>query len=208
MSLFHRKRLPIVLIFSFMALLLSACSSIQVSQDYDKSTDFSQLKHYQWLPTKQQTKPKASNFETQNPLIAKRIIQAVEANLNAKGTPFNADKVDAYVTYHVSTKTRVRSSPVTTSVGFGTYGRYGSVGFQTAPDIQQYEEGKLVIDIIDLKGQLLWRGTSSSIIQEHPTPEESTAKINEVVTKMLAQYPPMPKQTEGAKQDDKQAAEK
>ncbi len=49
---------------------LSGCSTVQVSDDYDTSTDFSQLKTYDWLPAGDQVKPTAEEFEKKNPLIA------------------------------------------------------------------------------------------------------------------------------------------
>ncbi|MPQ76872.1 DUF4136 domain-containing protein [Hydrogenovibrio sp. JE_KL2] len=174
-------------------LLLSGCSMIQVSQDYDPKADFTQLHSYQWLPADMQTKPKATDFEKTNPLIAKRIETALVHELNLKGQSIVDKGADAYITYHISSVSKIRSSPVTTSIGFGSGlggGVYTGFGFQTGSDVEQYQEGQLVVDILSLKGQLLWRGTSSTPLEDHSTPEETTKLVNEIVQKLMAQYPP------------------
>lgn len=179
----------------FMLLLgLVGCSNIQVSQDYQENTNFSNYQTYYWLPADKQTKPKAVTFEKENPLLAQRIKNAIEQALQTKGyrlvdTP---DAADAYITYHYSTSQKIRSDQVTTGIGFGTgwYGGFGGIGFQTAPDVEQYEEGQLLIDVLTKDDKLLWRGKSTAPLNEHPKPEETTKRVQEIVQKMMAQYPP------------------
>jgi len=178
------------------AIFLSACSSVEVSQDFSPQSDFSKYKSFEWLPADKQTKPKAADFEKKNELIAKRITDAITREMTAKGLSFQASGADAYITYHISSVQKIRSSQVTTSIGHGRgwgYGGYGSVGFQSSPEVRQYEEGQLIIDILDKDGKLVWRGKSSSPVQEHPTPEETSKLVNEHVQKLLAQYPPKKK---------------
>jgi len=171
---------------------LSACSTIEVSQDYDPKADFTKINSFEWLPAEKQTKPKASDFEKKNPLIAKRIEAAIESELKLKGKTFKDSQADAFVTYHISSLQKIHSSPVTTSVGVGRgWGAgYGSIGFQTSPDVRQYEEGQLLIDVLDKNGNLMWRGKATSPLEEHPTPEETTKHINEAVQKLMSQFPP------------------
>lgn len=183
-----------VITVGFMATLLNlgGCSTIQVSQDFDPQASFSGLQTYQWLPADMQTKPKASEFEKSNPLIAKRIKAALVQELSLKGQSLVNGDADAYITYHISSMQKIRSTPVTTTIGFGSGGGgvFTGFGFQTGSDIQQYEEGQLVVDILNKKGQLLWRGTSSTPLEEHASPEETTELINKVMKKLMAQYPP------------------
>lgn len=177
----------------FALVTLAGCSTIQVSQDYDNSTDFSQIHSFQWLPAAKQSKPKAADFNKQNPLIAKRIENAITHEMNLKGQPIVNQGADAYITYHIASVQKIRSSPVTTSIGFGTGisgGLYTGFGFQSGNNVEPYDEGQLVVDILSLKGQLLWRGTSTTPLEEHSTPEETTKLINKIVQKLLAQYPP------------------
>lgn len=176
-----------IVVFSF---VLSGCSGIPVKQDYDVNADFTQIRTLQWLPETKQVTPKASDFAKQQPLIAKRIDQAIASSLGAKGMQLWPSQADAFITYHVVVKTMLRSEPVSPSFGFGFWGRHTGVMFHTPHEIYEYEDGTLIIDIIDLQGNLLWRGSSNTYLVEQETPEKTTALVNAVVGKVLAQYPP------------------
>lgn len=187
------KKYLIILWFGLLTSLLYGCSSIQVSQDYAPGIQFSGLKNYQWLPADQETKPTATEFAKNNPLIAKRIKDAIRHELSLKGFSIVDQNADAFITYHISSIQKLRSSPVTTTIGFGTgFGghSFGGFGFQTGSDIDQYEQGQLIIDVLSKQGKLLWRGKSTTPLEEHASPEETTKLINEVIQKLLAQYPP------------------
>ena len=180
--------------FFTVALLLGlvGCSNIPINQDYDASADFDAIKKVQWLPIQQQTQPTADAFRKESPLIAKRIENAIQSSLASRGVTLVNDQADAFVTYHFSIENRLRSDPFRTNIGFGSFGRYGGVMFNTAPELYEYEEGKLVIDILDMRGNLLWRGISQSLLTEQSTPDETTNLVNAVVAKVLSQYPPKP----------------
>lgn len=171
---------------------LAGCSNIPINQDYDASADFSAIKKVQWLPVQQQVKPTAHDFQKQNPLIAKRIQNAIQASLATKGIALVNDQADAFVTYRFSVENKLRSDPFRTSFGFGTFSRHSGIMFNTSPDFYEYEEGTLVIDILDMRGNLLWRGISQSLLTEQSTPAETTKLVNAVVEKVLSQYPPKP----------------
>ncbi len=40
--------------------------------------------------------------------------------------------------------------------------------------------------------KLVWRGTATDYINQNLTPEQSTAKAREVMTKLFATFPPTP----------------
>ncbi len=73
-----------------------------------------------------------------------------------------SEKPNAYITYHVGVSSKIRSTPVTTSIGFGTgfYGGYGGLGVQTGSDIEEYQQGKVVLDILDSNKN--WSGAVSA----------------------------------------------
>jgi hypothetical protein len=51
--------------------------------------------------------------------------------------------------------------------------------------------GAPVIDVIDATSrQLVWRGSGSRAVSRNPTPEQTTAVIDEAVRSILAQFPP------------------
>ena len=88
----------------------------------------------------------------------------------------------------------MESEPIDTRVGFGygTYGRRGGIGIGTGTSVRQYDQGTLVIDFIDAATeQLVWRGTGSDRLYNQLTPEETTSKVNNLVKKIMEQYPPL-----------------
>jgi len=188
------KTFTTAIISFFLVMGLTGCSSIPVNQDYDASANFGAIKKVQWLPVQQQTEPTAQAFEKQNPLIAKRIRNAIQSSLAAKGIALVNDQADAFVSYRFSVESKLRTDNVRTSIGFGFghFSRHGGLMFNTAPDLYEYDEGKLVIDILDMRGNLIWRGISPSLLEEQSTPAETTQLVNDVVAKVLSQYPPKP----------------
>lgn len=175
-------------------LLMVGCTGIKVSQDYDVKTDFSSLKTYAWKSAAQQ---KTGDVRVDNPLLDERIRKAVDDRLAQKGYRKTArDRPDAYLAYTYQIRRKVGSEGVQTGigVGMGGSGGFGGVGLSTGGGVNEYDEGTLVIDILDAAaGELLWRGTASRRLLEASDPEKTTRWVNETVDRILAQFPPPPK---------------
>ncbi len=159
-------------------MLLTGCSTISVNQDYDPGYDFSKLKTFGFLPI-----PEEAGIDQLN---ANRFGDAIKNELTAKGYTVseNAD-FGVAILFGKQTKTNI------TSYGYG-YGPYwGRYGGTTNIDVSQYDEGTLVIDVIDMaKKELVWRGTGTGALNPSATVEERTANINNAVAQILAQFPP------------------
>ena len=173
---------------------LWGCQSIQVSQDYDISKDFSSLKTYEWQT---KTQPETGDIRVDNPLLDARIRSAINDSLSKKGYQrITQGKPDFYVAYKYQVRSKIESDDVGVGVGFGwgSRSRYGGIGLDTGRYISEYDEGVLVIDLNDAsKGDLLWRGTGTARVNQHSKPEEITKGVNEAVEKILSQFPPLPK---------------
>jgi uncharacterized protein DUF4136 len=75
--------------------------------------------------------------------------------------------------------------------GYGRYGSFGTVGIRTGSEINEYDEGLLIIDFLKPGSDMvLWRGNSTRVVETHSTPEKTIEKINQTIGKMLAQFPP------------------
>ena len=191
------KALHLSVILTLLAFSAAGCSGLKVSQDFDKSTDFSRLKSFAWKSEKQE---KTGDIRVDNPLLDSRIREAVEQSLSGNGFRRASEGTpDFYIGYKLSIRSRVGSDGVSTSVGFGvgsgsrSSGSFGGVGISSGGGVQQWDEGTLVIDITDTKTKdLLWRGTATRRVSRHATPEETTESVNEMVGKTLAQFPPQP----------------
>ena len=186
------KKIFLLLAFFF----IGGCSAVQVSQDFDVTTEFTRYQTFAWAPEPPQ---RSNDILMDSQLMDRRIRRAVGETLSIKGlsqTP--GGEADFYVTYHIVVRPRLEVDSFST--GFGGYGyRYpywgypypfwGGIDYSTY--IRQYDEGTLIIDFTDARNsQLFWRGIGTRRITQQSTPEKITAAVNETVADILAQYPP------------------
>jgi hypothetical protein len=178
-------------VFALAVVLASACSRVQVSQDYRETADFSQVRSYAWTSDVQE---KTGDIRVDSPLMDERIRAAVAANLSGRGMrPALAGQADVQVRYDYQIRQKIRSDDTRggLTVGYGAYSRGGGIVLSTGSDVKSYDEGLLVIDLLSSEdGELLWRGNATFAVPEHSTPEKITGLINEAVEKTLAQFPP------------------
>jgi len=179
------KVFPILLFF-----LVASCSSVNVSSDYDKEVDFSNYKTYAFY------KKGIDKVEISD-LDKRRILRAIEANLEAKGFTKSEDP-DLLVS--IFTKSREKIDvynnnyygwyPYYYGYGYG-YGGYGpGYGFGYT-NVSKSTEGTLFIDLIDArKKELAWQGTGTGILSSSKSIEKKEERINEFVSRIMVQYPP------------------
>ena len=183
-----RNILTAIIFITFTA----ACSSVNVKQDYDPSTNFSRLRTYAWQSDAQK---ETSNVLANNSLIDSRIRNAVNSSLIAQGyREVEKKKADFLVTYHyrIDEKTETRDK-VRTGIGFGTgsRGTFSSIGISFGAGEREYEQGTLVVDLIDPKTEkLYWRGFTRQRLIWQSDPKKSTTKINKTVEAILKEFPP------------------
>jgi len=173
------KKLAIVLVLSSLLIAVS-CSSTTVRYDYERGLDFSNFKTFGFFPIPQEMKSKE--------LVLKRIGDAITADLTAKGLTKTQDNPDLMIAAHTDVKDKVQVS----SYGY-RYAPYYYHGYwgPSSTTVHQYEEGSLIIDIIDnAEDELIWRGVASRALPSNPTPETIDKIINEVVAKTMKNYPP------------------
>jgi hypothetical protein len=186
-----KKQCVSVLVCSLFAIFIFGCSSIEVSQDYQLDWDFGNLKTYAW---KYKDQEKTGDMRIDSQLLDDRIRKATEENLLEKGfTKIFGHPPDFQIVYKYSISRKIYSNPVSTGLGFG-YGHYGSVGtigIRTGAQINEYDEGLLIIDFLKPDSDIvLWRGNSTRVVETHSTPEKRIRDIDQTIGKMLAQFPP------------------
>ena len=170
--------------------LLTGCSGITVSQDYDKEADFSALHTFAW---KVHPDDRAYDDSEISPLVATRVRNAITNELSGKGITYTETSPDFLIDYNLKVESRITSTNVGTTIGYGAggYGSFGGLVFSTSPDIRQYDEGTLFIDFYTADDtRLVWRGISSQIIDKHDSPDRVTKQVNLNVQKILEQFPP------------------
>ena len=139
-----------------------ACSGIRVTTDYDPSADFSDVRSYAWFDERSGVQGDRADVTS---LLDRRVRSAVDAELQRKGIA-RVDKSAAkvLVSYHLGVETKLDVNTVNTGYGYGRYGRYG--GISTTTTVREYQEGTLLIDVIDPSSkQLVWRGSGQARIR-------------------------------------------
>jgi len=170
---------------------LMGCSGIRVAQDYDAQTRFDGLQTYQWATA---TQAKSGDPRIDNPLRDTRIRATVERVMAEKGLYRSKDENPGFlIRYQYTLRQRIESSGTSSGIGwgYGRRGRYGGVAIGTGDSVRQYDEGALVIDFQAAgSDELLWRGTGTQRYREYDDPAKTSRDINQLVEKILGQFPP------------------
>jgi len=180
------------LILGAFSLSLIGCSSIKYSTDFDPTQDFSKYKTYRFANANEVD---PNDLLTQYPLVKKRVMAAIEKDFAAKGfQESEKGDPDFVVVLTAGSKERMQ---VTNTGGYGYGGWYGGYygygpGYGGSTYVSYYEEGTLIIDIVDWKEkELSFRGAATGTLsKKEKTPEESQADIDELVQNILSKFPP------------------
>ncbi len=174
-----------------MALALGCASSIDVKHDYDKSQDFAALKTYDWFPEPAIIPGNARTAMARSGLLAKRIKDAVDSELSAKGLMKDSRNPSFLILKHIGLDDKINVTDY--GYSYGAYGRYygGAWGGRNI-DVYEYTEGTLILDFIDTKTkQLIWRGCAIGTVDPNKTREEREKRLNKAIAKIMAKFPPV-----------------
>tara|TARA_R110002012_G_C11674922_1_gene613569 strand:+ start:7552 stop:8058 length:507 start_codon:yes stop_codon:yes gene_type:complete len=158
-----------------LALFITSCG-VTVNYDYEKGTDFTQYKTYNYFDDMQ---------TGLSQLDAKRFFNLLDSQLQKKG--FVLSETPDFI---IDVKSETYQSAQTSSVGMGVGSGGGgmSVGI---PIGQGSISRQIVLDFVDGKTQqLFWQGVSSEPAAPENTPEAREAQFQKVVIKLLEKYPP------------------
>jgi hypothetical protein len=163
--------------------LITACSSVSVTNDYDPAVDFSTYKTFSIYD-----KPIKDSELEKVPLAKKRVLEAITNEMQKKGlTLAESALADLTIYAHAGTTDKMN----VTDYGYGYGGWWGPYPYGRNIDVSYYTEASLIIDFADnAKKELVWRGIGTAALQDRGTPEERQKFIDEAVAKILEQYPP------------------
>jgi len=167
--------------------ILTACSNAPiVRSDFDPRADFSSYRTFAFM------QPLSTDSAGYTTLLTERLKRAVVLQMEARGYVPREKDPDLLINFqaNVQTKTQyVPPPPMMWGFGYG-YGFYGGwPGYAFGPDVIQYNEGTMKVDLIDAKRkQLVWEGTGTSVIgNTQQTP--SDAMIETMISSIFARYP-------------------
>ncbi|KAF1712086.1 hypothetical protein CSC70_00710 [Pseudoxanthomonas kalamensis DSM 18571] len=165
-------------------LALAGCASTPtVHTDSDPNAQFDKYHSFTWIQ-----RPDAAS-----PLMQQRIVDAVNAQLKAKGWVESAD-ADVAVAAHVATEQKQTVDTFYSAPAYAGWGWYSPAwyGVGMAPattTVRTYDVGTLVVDLFDAKTkQAIWRGSASGTLPS--SPEKLQEGMQAGVSKMFADFPP------------------
>ncbi|WP_167854972.1 DUF4136 domain-containing protein [Mangrovimicrobium sediminis] len=184
---------------ALLALLgLAACSN-QPSYviDHDTGTDFSRYKTYRWYDDIHDSKE--ADYRQYNS-SDRRVRTYVDRELAQKGfRESTTDTADFWVNYNISRQERMKidnfsnypSAGMHGAVGVGTYGSGVSLGYSSGPAVREYQEGTVVLDIIDShSAKIVWRGIAEGRLKQSLSIADKNRIASTVSREMLADFPP------------------
>lgn len=164
-------------------LLVVSCTPIRVTYDFERTTDFSKYKTYNYY----------SDVNTGlSELDTKRLLDALDTSLQAKGFTL-AEKPDFYIDIKSSEYQEDQHSSV--GVGMGGTGRHVGGGISFGIPIGQSNINRQIqFDFVDENAHsLFWQAVSESSYSPNATPEDREAHFKAIVDKVLSGFPPKKK---------------
>jgi len=191
------------LIYFFILMLgMSACSSIQVTSDYDKTVDFSRYKTFMYYGWTEESDKILSEFDRD------RIESAFATEFSRRGWSLTKEDGDAVVSLFIVVDQKTSYTSYTDHYGGGMYGgmygpRYGYGGYgggygygmpsssTTRTTQNDYLEGTLIVDVFDVKEKKhIWQGIGKKTLSESNSNREG--RIKEAVAAIMKQFPVKP----------------
>jgi len=162
--------------------LLTRCSGIKASSDYDREANFAAYKTYAF--TKE-----ASELPIDD-INRRRIMDAVSTELAAKGFS-KSDQPDVWIDLKLKAEQKQSATSSSTPYGAGYGYRWGGGFSTTTINIENYVEGTLFVDMIDVsKKQLVWQGRATKTIDPDSKTKDREYAITQAVKQIFTQYPP------------------
>jgi len=170
------KNLPKLLFMFFIV----SCAPIRVTYDYERTTDFSKYKTYNYF----------SDINTGlSELDNKRLFDVLDAGLQAKGLSLS-ETPDFFIDIKSGEYQDMQRSSV--GVGLGGTGSHVGGGVSVGIPIGQSNVNRQIqFDFVDEKSNgLFWQAVSESSYGPNETPENKEANFKAIIAKVLEGFPP------------------
>jgi len=170
--------------------ILSACSSINVTADWDKTADFTQFKTYSYYGWQKES----DKLLTESEKV--RIENAFADEFEKRGIRYMLSGGDLVVALFIVLDQKTSVNAYTDHYGAGGYGYYSPWGWGAGYTTTTYNEydytvGTLVCDVFNASTKnLLWQGVGSRTVNENPNKRERN--ITKSVAMIMSYYPLQP----------------
>lgn len=169
------KNLSAFLIIAIAVLAVSCSSSVELSSNYNKTSDFGNFKTFAFA------KPSQGDmhfFSEKYPKIVNeqnlaRLEESIIKEMEARGyTQSNNPDLTVSFFIQLQTNTAIQSSHISNGSTPGYYGYYSGWGGIGGVNIgtQDYRTGGLVVNVVDNKSNnLVWYGAASGLMKANPS---------------------------------------
>lgn len=188
------KNIIAAVAFSFILVACSSTHNAKVNFDKNEQIDTSNYKTFAWIT---ESKTLALPIDL-NPVMQVRVEESIEQAFTDKGYKLidDAEAADFTIAYTVGSRDKVKvdSYPASYHGSFG-WGRgyypshrYYGMSAGTETRVSSYTEGKLAIDIFDVKTkQPAWHGWAVKRLK-NGTQEAPKEVITEIVSQVISQF--------------------
>tara|TARA_R110000737_G_scaffold278751_1_gene285470 strand:+ start:291 stop:851 length:561 start_codon:yes stop_codon:yes gene_type:complete len=184
-------KIKLIVLLALISVMAGCVSTQKTRVDFDRNNAIatSDYKTFAWL---NESKALAEPIDT-NPVMKVRIDNAIEQAFIAKGYQLinDAEAADFTISYTMGSRDKVKvdSLPTTYRTAFiWGHGYFGGIGMSNNTHVRNYTEGKLAIDVYDVKShQPVWHGWAVKRIK--PSEQDNPGKaIKMVVEQVVAQF--------------------
>jgi hypothetical protein len=171
-------------------LSLSACETMSTHSDYDRTQSFAGYRTFAWIAADPMIVAPGHPRDEVSPLNRRRVVEAIESDLAAKGMTqaaeaASADFVIAY-TIGARDKINVNSYPEPYQGAW----HWGYPNYWSGVDLNTYTEGRLAIDIFDGRTrEPVWHGVATKRIEASDL-RHAEERIQTAVKSILKDFPP------------------
>ena len=140
------------------AALLAGCATMKAGSHIERGAEFRQYHTWEWATAEE--RPTGDPRLDNNPMFEARLRSAVEHQLSGRGYVRTAlaGAPDLRARYRVNFSKTVEIS--------GRTGRVGSCSRDCEPEAYAYEQGTLVIDLVEARtNKVVWSGWSRDIME-------------------------------------------
>ncbi len=185
------------LLIPVMLLFLFSCSSLQVTNNYDKNVDFKSFTTFSLYPWDKQNDSLINDYDKQT------IINSVKNEMTRRGYQYVEKNGELIVSMFVILKNKTEYQAYTNHYGgyagygggWGYYGAPWAYGYGWGPGYssttvtsRDYVQGSLLIDIFELEGKkLIWQGIGTGEVDDDLATRDKNLPKN--ISHIFRRYP-------------------
>lgn len=187
------------LLFLLTIAFLTSCTSVKITNDWDKNVDFASYKTYSLFPWDKHNDQVVNDYDKQT------ILSAIKAEMNKRGYKHVERNGDLIVSTFVIVEEKTSYQAYNNHYGgYGGYGGgwgyygggafygYGWGGYNSTTVYKtDYNQGTLIIDIFQLSNKsLVWQGVGSGEVTDNY--EKRDRRLPNYISQIFRRYPVRP----------------